>query len=70
MLDENGQLILASVSPEGIAVHSRCEVTERLSWTAPTLVDTTLYVRDRQHIMALDVGATAAKDATSSGEAK
>jgi outer membrane protein assembly factor BamB len=56
ILDENGQLGLATATPEGLTVHSTCRVTERESWTAPTLVGTTLYVRDRRHIMALDLG--------------
>jgi len=56
ILDEDGQLALATVTPEGMKVHSQCKLTERLSWTTPTLVGKTLYVRDRKHIMALDVG--------------
>jgi outer membrane protein assembly factor BamB len=55
-LDEQGELALASVSPKGLTVHSRCKVTEHQSWTAPTLVGKTLFVRDRKHIMALDLG--------------
>lgn len=56
ILDEDGQLALASISPEGMTVHSTCKVAEPYAWAAPTLVDTTLYVRDRKHILALDVG--------------
>lgn len=56
ILDEDGELALATVSAEKLTVHSRCQVTERISWTVPTLVDTTLYVRDRKNIMALDLG--------------
>ncbi|MGD2108165.1 MAG: PQQ-like beta-propeller repeat protein [Phycisphaerae bacterium] len=55
ILDEDGNLALATVTPEGMTVHSKCKVTERLSWAAPTLVGKTLYVRDRKHIMALDL---------------
>ena len=55
ILDENGQLTLATVSPEGMKVHSRCKITERYSFTAPTVVEHTLYVRDRKHIMAFDL---------------
>ncbi|UCE60529.1 MAG: PQQ-binding-like beta-propeller repeat protein [Phycisphaerales bacterium] len=55
-LDENGHLGLATVTPEELTVHSTHKVTERYSFTVPTLVDTTLYVRDRRHIMALDLG--------------
>ncbi len=56
LLDEDGQLALATVTPEGITVHSKCKIAERYAWAAPTLVGTTLYVRDRTHIMALDLG--------------
>ena len=55
-LDEDGLLSLLTVSPSGMTIHSTCKITERLSWTPPTLVGTTLYVRDRKHIMALDLG--------------
>ena len=55
ILDEDGQLALATATPTDLVVHSRCKMTERISWTVPTLVGTTLYLRDRQHIMALDL---------------
>jgi outer membrane protein assembly factor BamB len=55
ILDEDGQLALTTVTPEGLTVHSRCEIAKPTSWAAPTLVGTTLYVRDREHIMALDL---------------
>ncbi|UCG34196.1 MAG: PQQ-like beta-propeller repeat protein [Phycisphaerales bacterium] len=58
LLDGKGQLALATVTPEGLTVHSKCQMTaEAYSWTPPTLAGTTLYLRDRHHIMALDVGA-------------
>lgn len=56
ILDEDGQLALATVNAEGMKVHSTCTVGERYAWAAPTLVGKTLYVRDRKHIMALDLG--------------
>jgi len=55
LLDENGQLALATVTPQGVTIHSKCEVTEPHSWAAPTLAGTKLYVRDRKHIMAFDL---------------
>ncbi len=57
LLDEDGHLALATVTPEGITVHSKCKIAERYAWAAPTLVGKTLYVRDRKHVMALDVGS-------------
>jgi outer membrane protein assembly factor BamB len=55
-LDENGQLVLAKVSPEGMKILSQAQMTEKVSWTTPTLVDRTLYIRDKNTIMALNVG--------------
>jgi outer membrane protein assembly factor BamB len=55
-LDWNGNLALATATKDGIAIHSQARVAERYSMTAPTLVGKTLYVRDRKHIMALDLG--------------
>jgi len=57
MLDEDGQLMLATVSPEGMNIRSRHQILDRISWTAPTLAGTTLYARDRKHVMALDLSA-------------
>lgn len=56
ILDEDGYLALATVSPDGLTIHSKCKVSEPYSWAAPTLVGTTLFVRDREHIMAFDLG--------------
>ena len=55
ILDEEGTLALATATPEGLKVHSKAKVLERLSWTAPTLVGTTLYLRDHHTIKALDL---------------
>lgn len=56
ILDEDGKLALAKATSEGLSVLSECQVTESRSWTPPSLVGSTLYVRDRKHIMALDLG--------------
>ena len=56
VLDHNGQLGLATVDREGLTVLSQCQLTEKWSFTAPTLVGQTLFVRDEKHIMALDLG--------------
>jgi len=53
--DENGQLALVKVSPGGPKVLAQAKVTEAVSWTLPTLVATKLYVRDRKHILAIDL---------------
>jgi hypothetical protein len=57
LIDEDGGLALARISPEGIEVLARSPVFQTTSWTVPTLVGTTLYARDREKIVALDPGA-------------
>lgn len=57
ILDEDGQLALAKPTPEKLNVVSQTNILEKVTWTVPTLVGTTLYVRDKKHIMALDLGA-------------
>ena len=56
LVDEDGELAIASVSADGIEVHARTSLLEENAWTPPSLVGTTLYVRDRHEIMALDLG--------------
>ncbi len=46
---------MVRVSPEGAKVLCRSQVLESVSWTAPTLVDGALYVRDRKRVVALDL---------------
>ena len=57
VLDEDGHLGLATVSPQGMKVLARADILEHLSWTPPTLGGTTLYVRDRKTIAAFNLGA-------------
>jgi len=56
ILDEDGALGLATITPQGIKVMARANVLTHLSWTPPTLAGTTLYVRDRQSIAAFQLG--------------
>ena len=56
ILDEDGDLALARLTPEGATILAEARIFETTSWTAPTLVDTTLYARDREKIVALDLG--------------
>src|SRR5262249_14709379 len=56
VLDEDGTLALATVSPEGLKVLAKASVFHGRSWTAPTLVGTRLFLRDRATIKALDLG--------------
>jgi outer membrane protein assembly factor BamB len=55
VVDEDGNLSLATVSPAGLKVLSRVALLRSNAWTAPALVGTTLYVRDRASLMALDL---------------
>ncbi len=56
VLDEDGTLGLASPTPNGLKVHSRVELLSGTAWTVPTLVGSTLYVRNRTSVMALQLG--------------
>jgi outer membrane protein assembly factor BamB len=58
LLDEDGTLMLATVSPESMKVIAKTQILQHLAWTVPTLSGTRLYVRDRKTIMALDLGRT------------
>jgi len=56
LLDEDGQLLLADVTREGITVRARATVASAISWTVPTIAGGTIYLRDRRTIKALDLG--------------
>ncbi|MEJ2085856.1 MAG: PQQ-binding-like beta-propeller repeat protein [Acidobacteriota bacterium] len=56
ILDENGMLYLATATPEDLVVHSQTQLLDRIAWTTPTIVGTTMYVRDRDQIRAVDLG--------------
>lgn len=56
ILDEDGHLLLATVTPEGLTVISKVELLSRQAWTVPSLAGTRLYLRDRKNIMALELG--------------
>ena len=58
LLDEDGTLALVEPSPTDFRVRARVAMLEHISWTPPTLCGTTLYVRDRRNVMALDLGGT------------
>jgi outer membrane protein assembly factor BamB len=61
VLDEDGTLALGRATPQRFEVLARVPLLKRLAWTPPTLVGTRLYVRDRQTISALELGATASR---------
>jgi hypothetical protein len=61
LLDENGKLALAEVSPKGLDIKASAQVLEKPSWTPPTLVGTRLFVRGKGRLMALDLGEPASR---------
>jgi outer membrane protein assembly factor BamB len=56
LLDEDGNLAIATPTDTGLTVHGKAQVMDAVSWTPPTLSGTTLFVRNRQIIMALELG--------------
>lgn len=58
LLDEDGTLVLATPMPEGLKLHAKAAVLSSNAWTVPALAGTTLYLRDRKIILALELKAT------------
>jgi outer membrane protein assembly factor BamB len=56
ILDEDGELAIASPGQRGLQIHAKAPVMKQVAWTVPTLSGTRLYLRDRGTIMALDLG--------------
>jgi outer membrane protein assembly factor BamB len=56
LLDEDGMLALVRATPEKCTILSRVKICDGVAWAVPTLVGTTLYVRDTKRLMALDLG--------------
>jgi outer membrane protein assembly factor BamB len=52
ILDEDGHLGLVSVGPRGLQILGKAQILESVAWTPPSLIDTTLFVRDRRTIAA------------------
>jgi len=57
ILDEDGNLSLATPTAEGLTTTAKVALLSNNSWTAPSLAGTRLYVRDRKSIMALELRA-------------
>jgi outer membrane protein assembly factor BamB len=56
VLDEEGHLGLVSVGARGLQILGKAQILESIAWTPPTLLDTTLFVRDRKTIAAYSLG--------------
>ena len=55
LLEEDGDLTLAHLSPQGMTILAETSLFNTRSWTVPTLVGTILYARDREKVVALDL---------------
>lgn len=55
VLDENGNLMLAKPNDDGLETISQTKISEKRTWSAPSLIDGILYVRDRETIAAYDL---------------
>ncbi len=56
VMDEDGNIGLAVPSRAGLQVLAKASVLTNRSWTVPSLVGKTLYVRDRKSLAAFDLG--------------
>ena len=54
-LGRNGELSFVSLDRSGVTVHGSAQILEGRSWTAPTLVGSTLYARNLEKIVAFDL---------------
>jgi hypothetical protein len=55
IVDEDGDIAVASISDGGLRVHARKQMLTQNAWTPPTLVGGTVYLRDRKDVVALDL---------------
>lgn len=55
LLDEDGELILATPTAEGLKIQAKVSLLTKTAWTPPTLVGTKLFLRDRKTVLALDL---------------
>ena len=55
ILQEDGQLALATLTPKSLMIHAKAQLFQERAWTPPTLTGTRLYIRNRSHIMAYEL---------------
>ena len=55
VLDEKGALGLVSLSPQGLIVHSRFQLRDEVTWTAPSVSGPRAFVRTKRELIALDL---------------
>jgi outer membrane protein assembly factor BamB len=56
LLDEDGNLAIAQISPQGVRTLAKAPLLASNAWTPPTLVGTKLYIRDRHAMTAVELG--------------
>ena len=56
ILDAAGNLAVATATADDFVVHSKAQPLQEFAWTVPTIVGSTMYLRDQERIMALDIG--------------
>ena len=54
-LEADGRLLLLELAADGPAVLAETQLLESQSWTVPALAGGTLYVRDRERILAVEL---------------
>ncbi|MFT4538246.1 MAG: outer membrane protein assembly factor BamB [Planctomycetota bacterium] len=59
ILDEDGQLALATFGEDGPKTHGKLNVSDSHAFAAPTLVGQSLYLRDRKFLTAFDISPVA-----------
>lgn len=59
ILDEDGVLAIGMPGPDGIDILSKAQILTHKAWTAPTVSGSTVYLRDRETIAALDLAPQA-----------
>jgi outer membrane protein assembly factor BamB len=55
VVDDDGTVALASISPNGMKVLGEAQLLRANAWTVPMLAESRLYVRDRHRIIALEL---------------
>ena len=55
VLREDGTLMLATMTPQDMTVHSEVKLFDARAWTAPSLDGNRLYVRNREEVMAIEL---------------
>ncbi|MDH3626299.1 MAG: PQQ-like beta-propeller repeat protein [Acidobacteriota bacterium] len=55
VLDEDGVLSMTTATPEDLTMQAQTSLFDGVSWTVPTIIGATMYVRDQQKMVALSL---------------